>query len=76
MQERYGAPYMHIHRADFHRLLFDLVSDTSNVTIRLNANVTHLEPEGRPRLTLASGEIIDADLVIGADGLKSMVRQV
>jgi hypothetical protein len=44
MEQDYGAPYYHIHRADFHRLLFDLVQDTHNVTLKLASTVTALNP--------------------------------
>jgi salicylate hydroxylase len=44
MEQDHGAPYYHIHRADFHRLLFDLVQDTENVTLRLASTVTALSP--------------------------------
>lgn len=79
MAEDYGSPYYHIHRADLHRLLFDLVADTNNVVVRLNSTVRHLDPKnerGRPSVTLATGEVVHGDLIIGADGVKSMIRQV
>jgi 2-polyprenyl-6-methoxyphenol hydroxylase-like FAD-dependent oxidoreductase len=78
MARDHGAPYYHIHRADFHRLLFDLAADTDNVVLRLNATVEHLDPkgeDGRPSVTLLSGEVIHGDLIIGADGVKSMIRE-
>ena len=31
---RYGAPYYHIHRADFHKLLFDLAERVSGLIFR------------------------------------------
>ncbi|EKM59723.1 uncharacterized protein PHACADRAFT_250403 [Phanerochaete carnosa HHB-10118-sp] len=71
--EDYGAPYYHIHRADFHKLLFDLA--TPNVTLRLKSTVVGVDPDA-PSLTLASGEVIHGDLIIGADGVKSYVQQV
>ena len=79
MDRDHGSPYYHVHRADFHRLLFDLVADTKNVTVRLNATVTRLDSNGkdaRPSVTLSSGEVVYGDLIIGADGVKSMIRQV
>ncbi|KAH9940626.1 hypothetical protein B0H21DRAFT_575727 [Amylocystis lapponica] len=69
----YGAPYYHIHRADFHKLLYDLAAP--NMTLRLASTVVSLDPEA-PSVTLESGEVISADLVIGADGVKSYVQQV
>lgn len=78
MEHEYGSPYYHIHRADFHRLLYDLALPLC--TIRLSSTVVSLSPSSssteRPSVTLKSGERIEADLIIGADGVKSMVREV
>lgn len=71
--EEHGAPYYHIHRADFHKLLFDLAAP--NMTLRLKSTVVGLDPDV-PSLTLASGEVIRGDLIIGADGVKSYIQQV
>jgi salicylate hydroxylase len=54
----YGAPYAMFHRADLHRLLVDAVGADS---IALNAPVEDVAT-------------LDADAVIAADGLKSVVR--
>ncbi|KAF8837679.1 FAD/NAD(P)-binding domain-containing protein [Paxillus ammoniavirescens] len=72
MDEAYGAPYYHIHRADFHRMVYDLAKPHTN--IRTNCRVVSLDPS-IPSLTLESGEVIRADLVIGADGVKSLTRE-
>ncbi|KAI0925362.1 hypothetical protein AcV7_005629 [Taiwanofungus camphoratus] len=71
--DAFGAPYYHIHRADFHKLLYDLAAP--NMTLRLNSTVVAVDPEA-PSLTLASGEVAHGDLVIGADGVKSIIQQV
>jgi salicylate hydroxylase len=42
MEREYGAPYYHIHRADFHKLLYDLVAP--HVTILLGSPVTGCDP--------------------------------
>jgi salicylate hydroxylase len=44
------------------------------MTLRLDSKVVSLEPSG-PSLTLESGEVIAADVIIGADGIKSTVRE-
>lgn len=71
IDREYGAPYYHIHRADFHKLLYDLA--VPNLTLRLDSIVTKVDPEG-PSVTLKSGEVINGDLLIGADGIKSIVQ--
>lgn len=72
MEKNYGAPYYHIHRADFHRMMYDLAEP--HVNIRTNCRVVAMDPS-IPSLTLRSGEVVRADLVIGADGLKSTTRK-
>ncbi|KZT03048.1 FAD/NAD(P)-binding domain-containing protein [Laetiporus sulphureus 93-53] len=71
--DAFGAPYYHIHRADFHKLLYELA--IPSMTLRLNSTVVACDPVA-PSLTLASGETVYGDLVIGADGVKSFIQQV
>ncbi len=73
MEDKYGAPYYHIHRADLHKLLFDLAAP--HMTLRLNSTVVGVDPEA-PSVTLKSGEVVGGDVVIGADGVKSLVQRV
>nr|WJQ78195.1 4-hydroxybenzoate decarboxylase [Panus rudis] len=77
----YGAPYYHIHRADFHKLLYDLA--VPNMTLRLKSTVVSVNPDppsasnpDGPSVTLSTGEVIKGDLIVGADGVKSLVQQV
>ncbi|TCD67710.1 hypothetical protein EIP91_012007 [Steccherinum ochraceum] len=72
MNLKYGAPYYHIHRADFHKLLYDLARP--NVTLHLKSTVVAVD-ESVPSITLQSGEVVKCDLLIGADGVKSFVQQ-
>ncbi|KAG9012944.1 hypothetical protein FRB90_006426, partial [Tulasnella sp. 427] len=73
--DEYGAPYYHIHRADFHRLLYDLtIGLKDKVTLRLKSHVSSIDADA-PSCKLASGEVINCDLIIGADGVKSTIRQ-
>src|SRR5215467_2261988 len=44
----------------------------SGVDIRTNSEVVKADPSGK--IELASGEVLEADLVIGADGVASKVR--
>ncbi|EPQ51650.1 FAD/NAD P-binding domain-containing protein [Gloeophyllum trabeum ATCC 11539] len=73
IEEDHGAPYYHIHRADFHKILFDLASP--HMSLRLKSRVVAIDPSV-PNLTLESGEVIKTDLIVGADGVKSFVREV
>ncbi|KAF8994816.1 hypothetical protein BDQ17DRAFT_1430821 [Cyathus striatus] len=44
-----------------------------HITLRMNSKVTSVDPS-LPSVTLQSGETIHADLIIGADGVKSHLR--
>ena len=74
-QQRYGAPYATLHRADLHTLLLDSVRLRSEVKLHLNSPVTGYSdtPEG-VQLAWADGYSVEGDALIGADGLWSQVR--
>jgi salicylate hydroxylase len=80
MDREYGAPYLHVHRADYHAMLHHLAMRAPGVTIRLGATVVDVQPDpaapGGVSLKLAGGEDVRADLVIGADGVKSRIQGV
>ncbi|PCH42698.1 FAD/NAD(P)-binding domain-containing protein [Wolfiporia cocos MD-104 SS10] len=66
-------PFWQVHRADLHGALHRLVEP--HVTIRLSSTIVSIDPNA-PSVTLASGEVIKGDLVIGADGIKGVTQQV
>ncbi|PCH35454.1 FAD/NAD(P)-binding domain-containing protein [Wolfiporia cocos MD-104 SS10] len=68
----WGDPYYNVHRADLHRMLYDLAAP--HVELRLGAAVVDVDPAA-PSVTLASGEVLRADVVVGADGVKSTVQR-
>ena len=71
-QDRYGARYLMAHRADLHRMLVDLVPEN-----RIHVDRNCVEAETRQKGAVArfqDGTEIEADLVIGADGIHSAVR--
>lgn len=73
--EKYGAAYYHIHRADLLSLLTEAVARESAIELRLNSEVTALEQEAdNVSITLADGGRLSADVLIGADGIRSAVR--
>ena len=72
----HGAPYYQVHRADVHTLLAATVCEFKRDAIRLNCRVTGFEESGDSiDLRLADGRIVQGDLLIGADGLKSVICQ-
>jgi salicylate hydroxylase len=74
--ERFGAPYWMVHRGDFHKVLLDAVRAASPDAIRAGNGCIGFEQTGnRVTLHLANGEQATGDLLIGADGVHSRIRQ-
>lgn len=70
----YGEETYTVHRAD---LLDVLATAVPAGTVRLGKRCTDLTlADGSPRLHFADGEIVEADVVIGADGIHSAIRNV
>ncbi len=80
-RERFGAPYYVIHRADLQTLLLDAVRARAGIRLLMGRDVVALaEGQDGASLTLESGqgtktEELPADLVVGADGVRSRLRQ-
>ena len=68
---KYGAPYVTIHRADLHAILV-AAATAAGVALITGANV--VRTDGGTAI-LDDGRTFEADALIGADGLKSVVRQ-
>ena len=70
-----GAPYFHLHRADLHELLAQKVQELSPTCITLNARVeSFTEFDQAVSVRLADGTSVAGDALIGADGIKSVIR--
>lgn len=75
-QVRYGYPFSTFHRADLHTLLLNAVSQLPNVELHLNAKVSAIaESNQQVTVTTVAGNSFTGDALIGADGLRSRVRQ-
>ena len=73
--ERFGAPYYVIHRADAHLLLAKRVQDLDPDAIVLNATVERFtQDNGKVTAVMADGSTYTGDVLIGADGIKSVIR--
>jgi 6-hydroxynicotinate 3-monooxygenase len=70
--KEYGATYLTVHRGDFHALMTEAVAPG---TIEFNKCLTNIEETDKDvRLTFADGSVEIADIVIGADGVNSKLR--
>ena len=69
----YGASYLTVHRGDFHDLL---VKALPGDVVAFGKNLTHVEDRGDDVLMhFADGTTEVADIVIGADGVNSRIRE-
>lgn len=72
---RYGAPYFMIHRGDLHRVLFDAVNalDPSCVTLGASCE-SFARDDDSVTVQLTDGRSLRGDVLIGADGVHSRIR--
>lgn len=74
-EAKFGAPYYHVYRPDLHAVLAEKVEMLKPGAIKLGKTVTgYKETESGVDLSLADGETRTGDVLIGADGIKSVVR--
>ena len=73
-EARYGAPYLCMHRGDLHDALLSVVPPDA---IFLSKKLLYLtEKNNKTILEFADGSKAAADLVVGADGVHSRVREL
>ncbi len=75
LRQRPGSPFRFFHRADLVGLLAN-AARSAGVEVRLLQRIDSVGlGDGRPRLRNAQGDEIETDVLIGADGLHSKVRE-
>lgn len=75
-REEFGAPYLQLHRADLHGALCSALLQLQPQALETSKAFVDLEQgESVVKIRFADGSTAEADVVIGADGLKSRVRQ-
>jgi len=73
---RFRNPYAVIHRADIHRSIYEEVALANSVEFHTSSRIEHIEiaPDG-VRVVDQNGTAYDGAALIGADGVKSVVRK-
>ena len=76
MLVKFGAPYLHCHRADLLQALLETAEADPRIRLNLSSQVIEvLNGADELRVGLMDGRVVDADLVVGADGVRSAVRR-
>jgi 6-hydroxynicotinate 3-monooxygenase len=72
-EQKYGAGYITIHRHDLHAAILEKVAPG---TIAFGRRLTDVKEAGDVvQLSFSDGSAVEADIVIGADGVNSKVRE-
>lgn len=73
---RFGNPYAVTHRADIHGALLDGCKQSPLIELRANARVVGFEKEEKSvKVETADGGPVQGAALVGADGVRSMVRE-
>jgi len=74
-EQRFGAPYALIHRADLHSSLLEGCKQSPLITLETSKHVIDFEDDGRAvRVIMSDGVCHETPAFIGADGLWSTIR--
>tara|TARA_R110000772_G_scaffold77139_25_gene166306 strand:- start:306 stop:1484 length:1179 start_codon:yes stop_codon:yes gene_type:complete len=74
-EEIFGAPYLHIHRADLLEILNEALNERVSGAIRTGATVTgYGQSQDKAWALLADGSKVAGDMLVGADGIRSAIR--
>jgi salicylate hydroxylase len=68
VERKYGAPQYVVHRADIHTAMMEQAQKVAD--IRVNSMVLSVDFD-KPSVTLVDGTSLEADVVVGADGMAS-----
>lgn len=71
-EENYNSMYLHVHRADYHKVLVERAKEVG-VDMILNTHINDVDFENNT-VTASNGKSYTGDVVIGYDGIKSKLR--
>ncbi len=73
--ERFKHPYIVIHRVDLHHILIDACKANSDIELMPETNVIGYDDLGDRVRLRTHGDDIEGAAIVGADGLRSTIRQ-
>jgi salicylate hydroxylase len=75
-RDAFGYPYVVTHRSDLHGALLAACRVMPSISIHTGQRAVNVEEEGADaRVTTEAGDTFTAPLVVGADGLHSVIRR-
>lgn len=76
-RERFGYPYIVIHRSDLHSVLLKACQSLDNVSFLTNHKLESVkEFANYVELRCENGAVLQTETLIGADGIRSMTRKL
>lgn len=75
-RERFGHPYVVVHRGELHRLLLDACRSSERIQLISNSMVVGYEQDHETGSALLdTGERVAGEVIVGADGINSTIRR-
>ncbi|HWL12470.1 MAG TPA: FAD-dependent monooxygenase [Ureibacillus sp.] len=75
--DRFGYPYIVIHRSDLHSVLLKACQSLTNVSFLTNHKLASIQEfNDYVELHCENGAVLQAETVIGADGIRSVTRKL
>ena len=76
-EERFGSPYWLVHRGDLHAALVRALAERAPGAVHVGARCIGFDQDADGvTMRLESGDAVRGDLLIGADGVHSRVREI
>ena len=72
--EKYGAPYYHIHRADLISALYQLAINHPKIEVTTASRIEGFVAPLKGVVLHCNGKEVSGDMLIGADGIRSLIR--